>query len=499
MSLLRNPILCSTLAAFTIAACATSPTDSSGDDDDGKSDGTGETIKLENGVPVVISAIRDEARYFTIDVPEGQTFFTVTTRATDRDRDDGGVDLYARFEAAPTIKVYDYGSGSDTNAEQLFVPATAGTWHILAFGYTPFDDVELTASFNSTDAPRAWTLENGVAVEGVSAKWNDDVKPSFRIDVPAGKKNLKVDASWNGSLAAIHLQNARYKSNAIISDASTSQASLGVANDVEGTWFITPDPEFLGDIANLRVVASYEDDDDQGVTVTNGVASTLGSNDPVVYRIDVPEGQSWVRVQVAPGSSTESGDFQVRSGAKPTNYNHDFEGDFGSNYDGDLVGDVEIPVLEPGPVYVRVLPGPNGAANTQVTLSYSTEVQLPTGDIAFDSGDITPPDPEIKDNDQYAFIHEIENFNFGTIKSATVYLDLDHSYPGDLAITLKHNGSPQTLLLAPAKTSPNWTAVYRLNDLIGQPVSGTWRLTASDSSRIDAGRVNNWRVVVERE
>ncbi|MGE0867836.1 MAG: pre-peptidase C-terminal domain-containing protein [Kofleriaceae bacterium] len=498
MSLLRNPILYSTLAALTMAACAESPADVPGGDEDGKADGTGETVQLENGVPVVISGIRDEARYFTIDVPDGQSFFTVTTRATDRDREDGGVDLYARFEAAPTTKIYDYGSGSDKNGEQLFVPATPGTWHILAFGYTPYDDVELTASFNATDAPRAWVLENGVPVEGVSASWSD-TKPSFQIDVPPGKKNLRVEATWQGAPATIHLQNALYKSGAVISDASNSQATITVPRDAEGRWFITPDIEFLGNLENLRVVASYEDDYDQGVAVANGVEQS-GINDagPLVYRLDVPEGAKWVRARVAPGAG-DSGRFQVRRGAKPTQFIEDLEGDFGTDEPGDLIGDIAIPVLEPGPVFLQLRPSHNGMSNTSVTMSYSSEVELPTSDIAFDSGDMEPPSPEIADSDLYGLIHEFEVFNFGTIKSVTVYLDIEHSYTRDLSVTLRKDGSLSTLLQHVASESRDWTAVYRLNDFNGKLVAGAYRLEISDSWRSDVGRVRNWRVVVERE
>ena len=38
----------------------------------------------------------------------------------------------------------------------------------------------------------------------------------------------------------------------------------------------------------------------------------------------------------------------------------------------------------------------------------------------------------------------------------------------------------------------------RLGTLAGQPINGTWRLSVSDTEGQDVGKLNSWRVVIQR-
>jgi subtilisin-like proprotein convertase family protein len=37
-----------------------------------------------------------------------------------------------------------------------------------------------------------------------------------------------------------------------------------------------------------------------------------------------------------------------------------------------------------------------------------------------------------------------------------------------------------------------------LGTLAGQPINGTWRLSVSDTEGQDVGKLNSWRVVIQR-
>ena len=52
-------------------------------------------------------------------------------------------DLYVRHGAPPTTSVFDCASTSNTSDERCeVVPADPGTYHVLVFGYTAFDNVD---------------------------------------------------------------------------------------------------------------------------------------------------------------------------------------------------------------------------------------------------------------------------------------------------------------------------------------------------------------------
>ena len=121
----------------------------------------------------------------------------------------------------------------------------------------------------------------------------------------------------------------------------------------------------------------------------------------------------------------------------------------------------------------------------------------------------------------------------GTIVSMNSFdLDINHTWVGDLIITLEHNGTSVTLLdrpgvpqtgvgngsdlagvysfqdggaawseatgsqagvtVAPGVWGLNNTDGTSLADFVGQDVNGTWTLTISDNAGLDLGTVNAW-------
>ena len=120
-------------------------------DDDGDSDTRVRTViaspaggPLENGVPV--TGLADAAggrKVFTIEVPAGASNLVVATSGGS-----GDLDLYLRFANEPTIDVYDCSSTSPSTEEQCNVASpSAGTWYILAYAYSGYSGVTLSASY----------------------------------------------------------------------------------------------------------------------------------------------------------------------------------------------------------------------------------------------------------------------------------------------------------------------------------------------------------------
>ncbi len=120
---------------------------------------------LTNGVPVgSISGATGSQQFWTMTVPAGATNLTFsTTGGSDTD-----VDLYVRFGSPPTTTVRDCSSESGTNNESCSFPApSAGTWHVLLYGYAAYSGVTLTGSYTSPCTPPA--VPTGVGASAASA------------------------------------------------------------------------------------------------------------------------------------------------------------------------------------------------------------------------------------------------------------------------------------------------------------------------------------------
>jgi extracellular elastinolytic metalloproteinase len=92
----------------------------------------------------------------------------------------------------------------------------------------------------------------------------------------------------------------------------------------------------------------------------------------------------------------------------------------------------------------------------------------------------------------------------GTLKRLTVHVDIQHSYPGDLQLTLTPPGQPPILLynrLYSAESS--LIRDFRSEDtpalatLAGQPSQGDWTLKVSDLSEGETGTLRSWGLEVE--
>ncbi len=99
---------------------------------------------LTNGVGVSgLSGATGSNTYFTLAVPSGATNLKFTTTGGTVD-----LDLYARLGSQPTTSTYTCSSTGSTSTETCNVTtATAGTYHVLLYGYSAYSGVTLTGSY----------------------------------------------------------------------------------------------------------------------------------------------------------------------------------------------------------------------------------------------------------------------------------------------------------------------------------------------------------------
>jgi hypothetical protein len=99
---------------------------------------------MQNAVPMsnLQSTTQAGRHYFAIDVPPSSSRLVITTQGT------GELTLYGRFGTLPTTWGTYVSNVAGTANQRIEVPARAGRWYILLFGWNGFSGVTLTAEHN---------------------------------------------------------------------------------------------------------------------------------------------------------------------------------------------------------------------------------------------------------------------------------------------------------------------------------------------------------------
>ncbi len=99
---------------------------------------------------------------------------------------------------------------------------------------------------------------------------------------------------------------------------------------------------------------------------------------------------------------------------------------------------------------------------------------------------------------------KIEISQDGVINDVRIGLDLTHTYIGDLRIDLTApDGTAITLHDHTGNGTNDIRTVYTVSQLpalggfVGKPIQGTWGLRVVDTWRMDAGRLNSWRLIAK--
>jgi hypothetical protein len=272
-------------------------------------------VALTNGVPVTnLSGVAGTQKFFSIDVPAGQTKFEIRISGGT-----GDADLYVRRGSKPTTSTYDYRPNLVGNDEAVTIDkSTAGTWYILVRGHRAFSGVTLLATYGGSTPDTVTTLQNGVAVTGLKGATGNQA--FYKIEVPAGQSKLEVAMSGGTGDADLYV---RKGSKPTLSDydyrpyLSGNNETVTVSSPAAATWYILLNGYAAYDGITLK--ATYTPTSDQVTALTNGVPVTDlsgGSLSEKFYKIDVPAGQEYLTIETSGG--TGDADLYVKKGAKPT-------------------------------------------------------------------------------------------------------------------------------------------------------------------------------------
>lgn len=203
---------------------------------------------LTKGVPVSgISGAQNSQQFWTLEVPAGSTNLQFTTSGGS-----GDVDLYVRFGAQPTTTVNDCKSEGSATTESCTIPApSAGTYHVLLFGFSAYSGVTLTGSYTSPCTPPA--VPTGVSASAAS---DTQINVSWSASAGATSYNVSRSTTSGGPYGSVGTStttsfpntgltcNTTYfyvvsASNGTCSSANSAQASATTAACPVGTELIT--------------------------------------------------------------------------------------------------------------------------------------------------------------------------------------------------------------------------------------------------------------------
>lgn len=117
------------------------------------------------------------------------------------------------------------------------------------------------------------------------------------------------------------------------------------------------------------------------------------------------------------------------------------------------------------------------------------------GDVAHEY--TAAPNTAIPDNSTTGASSTIEVSDTGTITDAKVSFAIDHTYVGDLKVTLTKGADTITLHANTGGSQDNLNVMsFALPALTGKALAGTWTLKVTDNARIDTGTLKTWSLDV---
>jgi hypothetical protein len=154
---------------------------------------------LMNGVPAtgVSDGTVGNFRFWTLNVPSGQTTLTFTISGGT-----GDADMYVNFGAKPSETVYQCRPYLNGNAETCtFTPPSAGTYYVGLRAYSAYSGLTLTGTYSGSSGGDPY-LTNGVPVTGISGATSST--QYWRIAVPTAGKTLTVKISGGSGDADLY-------------------------------------------------------------------------------------------------------------------------------------------------------------------------------------------------------------------------------------------------------------------------------------------------------
>ncbi len=163
--------------AFAAISVGTAPASCGGTPPPPPTDGV-----LANGVAQTnVTGATDSQRFWSIDVPAGQTQLTISITGGS-----GDADLYVQSATKPTLTAYQCRPYKTGNTEScVFSPPTQGKYYVMLHAYSAYAGITLTGTYSSNTQTGDPYLTSGVAVTGVGGAAN--AAQYWRIATPAGK------------------------------------------------------------------------------------------------------------------------------------------------------------------------------------------------------------------------------------------------------------------------------------------------------------------------
>ncbi len=286
----------------------------------------GNVTMLSNGVPVTNTAGPEGSKkYYRIIVPSDEDEFEIQISGGT-----GDADLYVNHgDAVPTLTDYDYRPYQIGNNETVTIAdPPSGNWLIMVHAYHAYTGLTVVATYSSDGGgggdPTVTPLSNGVPVTGLSGATGGQV--FYKIDVPAGQSNLKIQMSGGSGDADMYI---RKDQRPTLTEWDYRPFLIGnnetvtIETPAAGTYFILLNA--FQAYSGVTLVASYEPIPDPVTELSNGVPVTglsgaVGSE--TFYKIVVPAGQDVLDIQMAGGSG--DADLYVKKGSQPTATSWDY-------------------------------------------------------------------------------------------------------------------------------------------------------------------------------
>ena len=105
------------------------------------------------------------------------------------------------------------------------------------------------------------------------------------------------------------------------------------------------------------------------------------------------------------------------------------------------------------------------------------------------------PDLDIPDDDPTGVVATLEVDSDAAIEDLNVAVEIDHTYIGDLTVTLIRDGVERVLQDRQGGSDDNLVQSYHVTDFNGQSIGGTWQLRVVDGAGQDVGAIRRFALV----
>ena len=110
----------------------------------------------------------------------------------------------------------------------------------------------------------------------------------------------------------------------------------------------------------------------------------------------------------------------------------------------------------------------------------------------------------IPDRNEVGILEVMECAEEGSLKNIEIKIDIDHTFIGDLMVSLVAPSGKEVLLhnrnggnADNLKTTFNFLNTTALVSLLGEPIKGNWGLKVKDLALIDTGTLNSWELSID--